>query len=52
MATASRGHDLFARVQQLEAEMPAVEKALLSETNQLRFAYTPGCGRTLMSAVP
>ncbi|CAM6095576.1 unnamed protein product [Calypogeia fissa] len=42
MATASRGHELLARVQQLEAEMPAVEKALLSETNQLRFAYTPG----------
>jgi hypothetical protein len=42
MATASRGHELLARVQQLEAEMPTVEKALLSETNQLRFAYTPG----------
>jgi hypothetical protein len=30
------------RVQQLEAELPAVERALLSEPNQLRFAYTNG----------
>lgn len=37
-----RGHDLTVRVQQLEAELPAVERALLSEPNQLRFAYTNG----------
>ena len=42
MALASRGHDLDMRVQQLEDELPAVEKALLSEPNQLRFAYTNG----------
>ena len=37
-----RAYDLTVRVQQLEAELPAVEKALLSEPNQLRFAYTNG----------
>lgn len=37
-----RAHDLTVRVQQLEAELPGVEKALLSEPNQLRFAYTNG----------
>ncbi|KAJ7564812.1 hypothetical protein O6H91_02G034300 [Diphasiastrum complanatum] len=42
MATAARGHELVLRVQQLEAEIPAVEKAFLSETNQLRFAYSKG----------
>lgn len=42
MATAARGHGLMIRVQQLEAEFPSVEKALMSETNQIRFAYTTG----------
>lgn len=42
MAIGGRGHDLTVRVQQLEAELPAVEKALLSEPNQLRFAYSNG----------
>ncbi|ERM95585.1 protein SCAR2 isoform X1 [Amborella trichopoda] len=42
MATAARGHDLMIRVQQLEAELPSVEKTLLSQTNQLQFAYTVG----------
>lgn len=37
-----RTHDLTVRVQSLEAELPAVERALLSEPNQLRFAYTNG----------
>lgn len=37
-----RGHDLTVRVRQLEAELPTVEKTLLSEPNQLRFAYTNG----------
>jgi hypothetical protein len=41
-AVGGRAHDLTVRVQQLEAELPAVEKALLSEPNQLRFAYTNG----------
>lgn len=42
MSLGSRGHDLNMRVQQLEDELPAIEKALLSEPNQLRFAYTNG----------
>lgn len=42
MTIGSRGHDLNMRVQQLEDELPAVERALLSEPNQLRFAYTNG----------
>lgn len=42
MTLGSRGHDLNMRVQQLEDELPVVEKALLSEPNQLRFAYTNG----------
>ncbi|KAG0600061.1 hypothetical protein M758_11G004200 [Ceratodon purpureus] len=41
-AVGARAHDLTVRVQQLEAGLPAVEKALLSEPNQLRFAYTNG----------
>ncbi|GLJ38492.1 hypothetical protein SUGI_0784370 [Cryptomeria japonica] len=42
MATAARGHGLMIRVQQLEAEFPLVEKSLMSEKNQLRFAYAMG----------
>eukprot|EP01018_Ginkgo_biloba_P000338 Gb_27613 [translate_table: standard] len=42
MATAARGHGLMIRVQQLEAEFPLVEKALMSGTNQIHFAYTAG----------
>lgn len=37
LATAARGHDLKVRVQQLEAEVPSVEKALLSQTNHASF---------------
>lgn len=55
MAIGGRGHDLMVRLQQLEAELPVVEKALLSEPNQLRFAYSPGnllrfysCKKTLL----
>ncbi|KAF5750764.1 protein SCAR2 [Tripterygium wilfordii] len=42
MATAARGHGLMARVQQLEAEFPLVEKALLSQTNHSLFFGSPG----------
>ncbi|KAF5747654.1 protein SCAR2-like isoform X2 [Tripterygium wilfordii] len=42
MTTAARGHGLMARVQQLEAEFPLVEKALLSQTNHSLFFGTPG----------
>lgn len=40
MTIVSRGKDLKARVARLEADLPAVEKALLSEASQCRFAYT------------
>ncbi|XP_024017875.1 protein SCAR2 isoform X1 [Morus notabilis] len=42
MATATRGHGLMARVQQLEAEFPPIEKALLSQTNLSSFFYNAG----------
>ncbi len=37
-----QSHRLKARVLRLEAELPIIEKALLSETNQTRFAYSKG----------
>jgi len=42
-----RAFDLTVRLHQLEAELLSVEKALLSEPNQLRFAYTNGAGTFL-----
>ncbi|KAJ7516478.1 hypothetical protein O6H91_22G059800 [Diphasiastrum complanatum] len=42
MATAARGHDLVARVLQLEAELPYIEKVLLSDTDPLRLFSLPG----------
>jgi hypothetical protein len=48
MAIGGRDRDLVARVQQLETELPAVEKALLSEPNQLRFAYSAGDALSLI----
>ncbi|KAJ0975528.1 hypothetical protein J5N97_017493 [Dioscorea zingiberensis] len=42
MATAARGHGMILRVQQLEAEFPCIEKALLSETSQISFAENSG----------
>ncbi|CAN0879605.1 Protein SCAR2 [Linum grandiflorum] len=41
MTTAARGHSLMARVQQLEAEVPSVEKAFLSQTDHSSF-FTNG----------
>ncbi|XP_061362123.1 protein SCAR2-like isoform X2 [Gastrolobium bilobum] len=41
MATAARGHSLMSRVQQLEAEVPALEKAFLSQTHHSSF-FTNG----------
>nr|XP_025648863.1 protein SCAR2 isoform X1 [Arachis hypogaea] len=41
MATAGRGHSLISRVQQLEAEVPALEKAFLSQTRHHSF-FTNG----------
>ncbi|KAF3448019.1 hypothetical protein FNV43_RR08727 [Rhamnella rubrinervis] len=42
MVTAARGHGLMARVQQLEAEFPSIEKALLSQTNHSSFVTNTG----------
>ncbi|CDP06417.1 unnamed protein product [Coffea canephora] len=42
MATASRGHSLMVRVQQLEAEVPRIEKAFLSQTIHSSFYYHAG----------
>ncbi|KAF2308012.1 hypothetical protein GH714_034355 [Hevea brasiliensis] len=42
MATAARGHGLVARVQQLEAEFPLVEKAFLSQTDHSPFFTNAG----------
>ncbi|GLJ11807.1 hypothetical protein SUGI_0177540 [Cryptomeria japonica] len=41
MATAARSHGLIIRIQQLEAEVPSIEKALMAG-NQVRFAHTLG----------
>ncbi|PUZ36378.1 hypothetical protein GQ55_9G033300 [Panicum hallii var. hallii] len=42
MATASRGHGLMLRLQQLEAEFPAVEKALVSQTEHSNYPHDDG----------
>ncbi|XP_010264501.1 PREDICTED: protein SCAR2-like [Nelumbo nucifera] len=42
LATAARGHGLMIRVQQLEAEVPPIEKALLSQTNHSLFLFNTG----------
>ncbi|XP_068341009.1 protein SCAR2-like [Pyrus communis] len=42
MGTATRGHSLVVRVQQLEADFPSIEKALLSQTNHSSFFSNPG----------
>ncbi|XP_058737102.1 protein SCAR2-like [Vicia villosa] len=41
MATAERGHSLMSRVQQIEAEIPPLEKAFLSRTHHSSF-FTNG----------
>lgn len=42
VATSERGHGLMARVQQLEVEVPSLEKALLSQTNHAPLFTNPG----------
>ncbi|XP_041027529.1 LOW QUALITY PROTEIN: protein SCAR2-like [Juglans microcarpa x Juglans regia] len=42
MTTAARGHDLMVRVQQLEAEVPSIEKAFLSQTSDSFFFSNAG----------
>ncbi|KAL8526550.1 hypothetical protein ACS0TY_015661 [Phlomoides rotata] len=42
MATAARGHGLISRVQQLETEIPSIERAFLSQTDHSSFFYHAG----------
>lgn len=42
LATSTRGHKLFSRVQQIEAEFPSIEKAFLSQTDHSSFMYNAG----------
>ncbi|KAF5187443.1 Scar2 [Thalictrum thalictroides] len=42
MATAARGHGLTLRVQQLEADFPAMESAFLSQINHSIFLHNSG----------
>ncbi|KAA8517488.1 hypothetical protein F0562_017781 [Nyssa sinensis] len=42
MVTATRGHSLMVRVQQLEAEFPSIEKAFFSQTSHSLFFYNSG----------
>ncbi|XP_021723752.1 protein SCAR3-like isoform X1 [Chenopodium quinoa] len=44
-STSSRSRKLVNRVQRIEASLPSLEKAILSQTDHLRFAYTPGSER-------
>lgn len=42
MSTSSRSHKLMARVKNIEAALPPIEKAILAQRNHLHFAYTTG----------
>lgn len=42
MITCSRSHNLVARVQQIEAAISPLEKAVLAQRNHLYFAYSAG----------
>ena len=44
LATAARGHELMIRVQQLESELPFLEKIMFNETksNHDNFIYSQG----------
>ncbi|KAL6002910.1 Protein scar2 [Asimina triloba] len=42
MATSARGHGLMIRVQQVEAEFPSIEMALLSQTIHSNFTKNAG----------
>ncbi|CAA3014927.1 SCAR2-like isoform X1 [Olea europaea subsp. europaea] len=42
MVTAARGHGLMVRVEQLETDVPLIEKAFLSQTNHSSFFYNSG----------
>ncbi|XP_015958158.1 protein SCAR3 [Arachis duranensis] len=43
MTTASRSRRLMVRVQNIEASLPPLEKAVLAQTSHIHFAYTSGC---------
>ncbi|KAE9602961.1 hypothetical protein Lal_00049740 [Lupinus albus] len=43
MTSASRSHRLMVRVQNIEASLTPLEKALLGQTSHIHFAYTAGC---------
>ncbi|KAL8130337.1 hypothetical protein V2J09_019492 [Rumex salicifolius] len=40
--TTSRSQKLMTRVKHIEAALPPLEKAMLSQTSHIHFAYTPG----------
>lgn len=40
--TSSRSRKLMTRVKHIEAVLPPLEKAMLSQTSHIHFAYTPG----------
>ncbi|KAF2305299.1 hypothetical protein GH714_003548 [Hevea brasiliensis] len=42
MTTASRSHKLRVRVQNIEAMLPSLEKAVLAQTSHIHLAYTAG----------
>jgi hypothetical protein len=42
MATAYRGHGVMLRLQQLEADFPAVEKAIISQTDHSNYPHDEG----------
>lgn len=42
MTTASRSHKLTVRLQDIEAALPPLEKAVLAQTSHLHFCYTAG----------
>lgn len=42
VVTAARGNTLMTRVQQLEADVPSIEKAFLSQTDHSSFFYNSG----------
>ncbi|XP_074269843.1 protein SCAR3-like isoform X2 [Silene latifolia] len=42
VSTASRSRKLVTRIQHIEAILPSLEKAMLTQTSHIHFAYTPG----------
>ncbi|KAI3677696.1 hypothetical protein L6452_36962 [Arctium lappa] len=44
MVTATRGHGLLVRVQQLESDFPSIERAFLSQTGHSAFFSSSGVG--------